>query len=320
MNTSQGGKVVGDEKNYSSFLVLGTLLVLTIGVSLLPASWFGVRSVTQRYKPLDLSIPNAIDQVAQDTNRDGTVSWKEFVAGSLDIPASEVGQDTAKDLQADPRSIAALNDPNNLTSSFSKNLYIASTVLQQNGVTDQKSEQETINQLVKEEATKVQPTTYTIANIKIGKDDSKAAVKAYGNAVASILNGFITEQSIVDDITALGNFTNSNDEADLASIFKSKSRVSLTLQKLLDLSVPPSAVVVHVQALNNIGTFSQTLNNLSKAFDDPMRATLAIKRYPDDAVTALHTFPQLAAFFKEKGVTFSEKDTGYVFVVGYTGK
>lgn len=321
MNTSYKNSELVHDKNHTSLLVLGGLLMLTAGVSFLPASRFGAQPVVHRYARLDLSAPGTLDQVAQDADNDGAVSWKEFIAGSLDIPATQAAdQETTKGLASDPRTIAALNDPNNLTSSFSKNLYIASTVLQKNGVTDPANEQETINQLLKEEVSKLQPVTYTEGNVKVGTEDTATALKVYGNAVAKILDGFITEQSIVNDLTGLASFTESGDEADLAPLFISKTRVATALEKLLALRVPKSAVSAHVKVLNNIGTFSNTLNDLSRAYDDPVRATVALKRYPDDAVLALRTFPELSAFFKEKGLAFSAKEAGYVFIVGYTAK
>lgn len=309
------------EKPFGPILAIGGLTLLTIGISFLPASWFGINPVVRKYEPLNLTSLGTIEQVAQDNDNDGTISWKEFIAGSLDISPAQVNDsEITKSIASDPRAIASLNDPNNLTSSFSKNLYVASTLLQKNGITDPTREQETMNQLLAGEAAKIQQSSFTDNDVKKGTSDTSAALKVYGNAVATILGGIISEESIEGDLTALAAFTESKDEADLAPVFKSKARVSSAMEKLLTLQVPPSAVSVHVKALNNIGAFSGTLSDFSRAYDDPLRATLAINHYPDDAVQALRTFPEFAAFFKEKRVTFSAKEAGYVFVVGYTGK
>ncbi|MEZ0208622.1 MAG: hypothetical protein ACAH17_00390, partial [Candidatus Paceibacterota bacterium] len=218
----------------------------------------------------------------------------------------------------DPREIASLNDPNNLTSSFSKNLYIASTALVQNGIDDPQSEQETINQLLKKEAEKVQPTTYTSQDVKLGTSDSSSSLKLYGNAVALILNGLITEQTITEDLMSVGKYTSTGNESDLAVLIRSSANLSEALQKLRLLSVPPSAVSIHIQILNTLGTFANTVTGLSHAYEDPVRATLAFNRYPNDAVAVLQSFPRLSAFFASKNITYTSKEAGYIYVVGYT--
>ena len=306
-------------RNPGAVLALGTLLVLTAGVSLLPASWFGIHPQAKRYPPLNLGTLDTVQIASQNFDPTSQPSWKSFIAGSLGVQATTL-QGASSSLQSDPREIANLNDPNNLTSSFSKNLYIASVALEQNGINDPAVDQQTVTQLIEQEATKIQKTTYSQNDIKVGKDDSASALKAYGNAMATTLIGFVTQKSMVDDLTSIGNFTNTNSEADLFAVAKHSQKVGGVLQKLLALAVPPSAVSIHLQVLNAVGTYGQTLQNLSRAYDDPVRATFAIKSYVDDTMNALRSFPNLASFFKSKNITFTSKDAGYVYIVGYTGE
>ena len=298
-------------------LALGVLLLLTVGTSLIPASWIGLGSPKREYAPLNLSLAQDLKTLAQDTDNDGTISWKEYIAGSLGVSGTSTSM---TDLETDPRTIAALNDPNNLTASFTKNLYMASVALQQEGVNDPTTEQQIITKLIQGEQGKVEVKTYTQEDIKIGKDNSAYALKVYGNSVASILQGFITEQSITDDITGIGNFTNSKNEADLIAIVKSKKRIDSVMEKLLSVEVPSSAAPVHVDILNRIGKYDATLKDLTRAYDDPVRATFAIKSYADDAVSALQSIPYLAQFFEQKHAVFSLKDPGYLFMGSYTNK
>jgi hypothetical protein len=310
-----------DKRGTESLLILFGMILLMIVVSFVPASWFGIHPVAHTYAPLNLSSLGAIQEAGEDLDSDGIISWKEFVAGSLDItPEESTAFASTSTFSYDPREIASLNDPNNLTSSFSKNLYIASTALVQNGVTDPQSEQETINQLIKKEAEKIQPTTYTVSDVKSGSSDQAAALKTYGNAVAQILKSLITEQSVTDDLTSIGVFSDTRNETDLAPLIRNSAKTSEALQKLRNVSVPPSAVTLHVSILNSVGTFTNTLSDLSRAYDDPVRATLAVNHYSEDVVQVLQSFPKLAAFFKERNIAFSAKEAGYVYIVGYTGK
>jgi hypothetical protein len=309
-----------NRKSEAVLLLVGVLL-LTVGTSFLPASWFGIRQQVHTLPPLNLGSLNAIEASSQDTNNDGTISWKEYIAGSLNVPTDALNTvSSSATFSYDTRDMAALNDPNNLTSSFSKNLYIASTALEQNGVTDPQAEQDTVTQLIKTEAAKIKPTTYTASSVKIATSDTVSSLKIYGDAVATIMKGLVTVQSITDDMTSVASFTNSKDEADLVPVVKSTQRVQAALEKLLALPVPQSAVMIHVEILNRVGAYANVLNDLSRAYDDPIRATLAVGKYQDAAVQTLQIFPKLSQFFKEKSVTFSGKDAGYVYIVGYTGK
>ncbi len=304
-----------EEKIQAPLLVIGILFVLTIGTSFLPASWFGIENKVTKYQPLNLGSLASIANEENDTDRDGIISWKEFVSQSLAIAP----ETAAEPLESDPRAIAALNDPNNLTSSFSKNLYIASAALTQNGIADEEKKQEAVTQLLAQEAARITPTTYTSASVRTGSDTS-AALKQYGNTMAGILRGLITEKTITDDLTSITIFVQSENEGDLLPLVKNTKRVGDALDKLLAVTVPPSAVVLHVDVLNRIGTFAATLENLANANDDPVRATLTIEKYGPNATEALRATPLLANFFKTKNSVFSAQEAGYLFTSGYTNQ
>lgn len=292
-------------------LIVGFLLLLMLGVSLLPASWLGVKKQVVQLPPIDLS--NIGSNPEHDLDSDGTLSWKEFISSSLNL-----SEETVVDIKPDPRAIAALNDPNNLSSSFTKNLYIASVALKDQGITDPSVEEATMIQLLSKEAEKLQPVVYTEASLKIGSDSSKAALKVYGNAVASALKGMITEESIVQDLTGLTNFVQSENEGDLLPLVKNRERAKSALSKLLAITVPPVAVNIHIDVLNRVGGYVETIDNLSRAFDDPIRATLALDIYLERSIEALRFVPLLSAFFSERNVVFSSQENGYVFTAGYT--
>src|SRR5207237_494695 len=158
---------------------------------------------------------------------------------------------------------------------FSKNLYIASTALEQNGVSDPQSDQQTVTQLIQKEASKIHPDSFTQKDIVIGTSDAQPALQKYGNSVAALFKGLITQETLTTYRTSIGTYTNSKNDIDLAPLVQSSVMDSNILEKLLALSVPPSLVPLHLQMLNNVGTFVNTVHDLSVASEDPVRATLA---------------------------------------------
>jgi len=296
-------------------LFLGGLVLLTIATAFIPAKWFGIEPKAVTRARLDFSSISPSD-VANDTNNDNAISWKELIESTLG--PTERSEFEGK--EADPKVIAELNDPNNLTASFSKNLYVASTYLSQDPNVTEETKQDVISQLIQQEAAKITPTTYGFKDLNIASAESKASIKLYGNTLAGLLENLITEQSIIDGAGAIEAFLSSQNEKDLTPLEKERSKVDATLKKLLALSAPISASTYHALAVNRVATYRDTLDNLSQAGDDPIRATLFIDKYPEVLVSTLRIHNELSTYFDTQNITFLGTEPGYVFTVGYTLK
>jgi len=291
--------------------------MLLIMSAFVPARWIGVKPQVSNYTPVDFNKLTTVNDFAKDADGNGQISWKELIL------SSEGGAAAAQELQnsqPDPKAIAALNDPNNLTSSFSKNLYVASTYLESNNITDEASQQNVVNQLMAEEAAKMVPTTYSFKDLNVVKNEANETVRVYGNAVAVILDDVITEQAALEDLTAVQNFTDTKKAEDLAPLAKNYTRVDAKLKKLLALPVPLSASAYHLLAINRIALYRDTLGDLSHASTDPLRATLAFQKYQNSTMSVLRIHQELSHYFDSKNISFTSKEKGYVFTVGYTPK
>ena len=152
----------------------------------------------------------------------------------------------------------------------------------------------------------------------MSNDISKIALKAYGNSIASIMNGLITEATITADLTSLALFTQTRNENDLSPLLINANKATVALSKLVALKVPKNAVTLHVQILNNLGTYANTLSDAASAYNDAMRATFAVKRYFDDVAAALRIIPTVGNFLTSNTVLFSSNEPGYIYTIGYT--
>lgn len=303
------------EKANAPLLVLGGVVMLTLVAGIIPSSWFGIEPVQKRHAKIDLSSISLAD-VAEDENADGAFSWKEIVSSNLaEVDAQELGS-----RQPDPKAIANLNDPNNLTASFSKNLYVASTYLSKNGINDALSQQETLNQLMAEEAKKLAETPYSIKDLKIARSEDKTSIKTYGNAVASILGNLVTSATMMDTIGSVQTYIESKDEAALPPLVAEYKRIDAKLEKMLDLEVPLSASTYHLLAVNRLNSYRNLLYNLSQIANDPLRTSLSIEKYGTTVLSVVKIYENFSSYFSAKNIVFSGKDAGYVFTVGYTLK
>jgi hypothetical protein len=244
------------------------------------------------------------------------VSWKEIITGTLGATSSAL--ETIKSVEVDPKAIEELNDPNNLTASFSKNLYLVSAYLDQNGITDEQAKNQALVKLMADERAKLVFTTYGYKDIIVAKTESKESVRAYGNTIAPQLQTVLSEKITTSDMMSVSNFSTSKNPADLLPLIKNKKRLDTIINKFLTVSVPPSALSQHLLILNRISRYRDTLDNLSKMDTDPLRATLVVDGYIETAGMIVRLFNQLSTYFDTQGIVFFPQEGGYVFTVGYT--
>lgn len=299
-----------------SIAVLGILITLIAVSAVVPAKWLGGEPKKQPHKKLNYTLATSPGEVAQDLDKDGKISWNEVINDTLQ-PSASTSAKLSK-IAVDPKSIAELNDPNNLTASFSKNLYISSAYLVKNGINDEKSKAEVLANIMQQEANKIVPTTYYYKDINIAKTESKESIRVYGNTMSLILQNIITEKIIVGDISNVTSFLQSKNPADLSSLRNNKKRLEDIIQKLLKISVPPSALTYHTLAINRIAAYKDIIDNLSVADTDPIRQTFVIEKYPDTVKLVALLFNQFSNYFDMQNIIFTSKDAGYVFITGYT--
>ena len=300
-----------------SLIVIGCVALILVLSSLVPARWFGISSMTYKNKPLDLYTLPSVKEIAEDTDGDGIISWQEVVHQNNNLTLNE-NNDQEEGVNEDV--INVLNNPNNLTSSFSKNLYITSLYLQKNGLTDKTYTESALKELVAQEAEKIIPTTFSLSDLTIASSETKNSLKFYGNSIAPLLDKVVTENDITRDLSSINSFSQSNNKKDLIPLEENVVRLNLILQKILALSVPPSAVPYHILFLNRVALYRDTVLALAGASVDPVRATIAMQKYTDTVVLAVRTISQFTNYFTEKNIIFSAQDAGYVFTSGYTTK
>lgn len=293
-------------------IVAGFFVLIALS-AFAPASWFGAKKQPLQSK-LDLSVIAEPGQFAQDTNSDGEISWRELALSSLDIDPSQA---EGVHIEMDTKDMDVLNDPNNLTSSFSKNMYVASLAVQQQGNIDEESKQKVVNQLMAEEEEKLQSKKYTASDITAIRDTPET-IQEYGNRVAAAISGLITEEAIIATMTSLDAYTNKGDENDLVPLQQHAAATTETMKKLLAIGVPASFVTHHLDLLNRYEAYKDLIHNLASIKDDALRSTLAVKTYQEITVAALQEKPIMTLIFKTKGIDFSSSEPGYWFTSGYT--
>lgn len=301
---------------YKSFFVLCAVLVLTFAIGMLPSKWFGINPVQKQYQRLDLSGLTAVEDQAQDTNNDGSISWDEVIRQTYKGNLDEV-----KNIPVDEKAVKMLNDPNNLTGSLSKNMYIAETYIQNGeGVTDDQKK-EIVAKLLLQEARKVTVKVYTVSDISVSKKaETKESIKAYGNAVGTLVTLALKNNLAFDDIDYINTYIKRKDTDSLLALQKKAEVTDEILTSLLEMSIPPSALVYHLNVVNKLSAYKGLLDNVSVLDTDPVRGSIAFNQYEEVNKNLMSAIVLLTRYFSLQDISFTAKDSGFVFSPMYTIK
>jgi hypothetical protein len=172
--------------------------------------------------------------------------------------------------------------------------------------------------MVQQEAIKMISKKYSYTDIIVSQTETKESIKKYGNNLSLLLGQVISEKRMKDDFQAMEFYLQTDNQDYLKTIQSDGEAVEQVIEKILLLPVPPSSAVYHLIVLNQMESYKDTLNNMAKAKDDPLRATIAFKRYPDEMVEVILLYKKLSEYFSLKKIVFTHSEQGYVFTIGYT--
>lgn len=310
-----------DPKGGKAVLMLLGLLVIIGGGTLVPSSWYGhKKSTTRKYDSVDFSKIRIAEDFSKpeefeknvDGNKDGKVTWAELLGSD-----ATNFQSTSTGARLDPAIQKALDDPNNLTAAFTKNLLVNAAYMRDNNITDEETQNTLLQGAIAEAKEKLVSKVYTYGDINVAKTEDRASIRAYGNTVATILGNIITKETIISDVPGIITYTNSQDTQSLEAIKKTSGEIEQKFSKILTIKVPPSAVIYHLAILNQLAAYRDLVNNLSRIETDPIRASAVIDSYPNILLNTLKIYNNLGQYFRLKNIVFDSNESGYMFTAGY---
>lgn len=299
-----------------ALLVVGTMLFLIAITLVVPARWIGVQSPQKNKNTLVLKSADQLGVLAKDNNGNSTPDWRDLLIETTSASTTKVASNYVVTEEDRKR----LEDPNNLTASFSKNLYTVSSYAKKRGTMTQAEQQKIVTNLVQSENEKIEVTTYLIDDIKTTKFDTKETEKIYGNTIGKIYAKAINLKLDVVDLDKIKAYSTSKDASILSALVVKKNNAKLILEELLKVSVPKSAVPYHLLIVNKLSEYVSVLDGLSKADSDPIRTTLAFNNYIPVIKALFSSFLNMQLYFKLAEVTFTSNESGYVLNPGYTMK
>ena len=293
-----------------ALFIIGSLVAFAGITLILPAKYLGVKPVK---KPaLVLATQEDFVALQEDANNNNVPDWKDLLNRTMSTTTkAEVSKATPVDTAAQKR----LSDPNNITASFSKNIYTASMYATDKELTEE--EQGVLaDKLLASEGAKMTFKEYKVEDLSLTKVETDASKKAYINALAVTYKKALAAKITANDLETIKAFTVGKDTSVLKSLVVKKNILETIIKDLVATTVPYSAAPYHLLIINSISKYKSVLENIAKAEEDPLRASLALNAYTT-SVTELYTaLRSLQPYIAIENIQLSTKDPGFILVSG----
>ena len=252
-----------------------------------------------------------------DTDGDGTSDGQETkegrdpnVAGPDDKLKSmanfgETGTDTSSQSKTE----------SSLTDAIARNLYTNYSVLKQSGELTPENQAKINEALGASVEQIIRPKLYVANDLNITTGETPASIKKYGNDVASAINDNLTTTTQNEAVNLL-NYLDKKDPAGLKKVADSAESYKKAVSAILSVTVPPSAIDVHLSLVNGVNFFGRAILGMAQIDADPVVAMASLNNYQQGAEKIVVAFRGLISYFADKKIIFTEADAGYIFTKG----
>lgn len=171
------------------------------------------------------------------------------------------------------------------TDKFSRELFTTIASLNQSGAIDQSTTEQIASSLSEEVKNYAPKKIFTLADIKIIKNDSPKATENYAQTLVNIF-----EKNKAPEYTAievLEEFVADGKKVDPSALLKLTpitEYLNTNINEMAEMNVPQSLVSTHLDYLNAMERITENLNDIKNYETDPIPALGAINQYGKNAL------------------------------------
>jgi len=223
------------------------------------------------------------DIAAIDLNEDGTPDWKEMLLSS-----TEDGSASSTD-----------NEPKTLTESVARDLFATTVYLTQNGQNElaEGDQSAVIDGLIGKLQNAFVYKQYTADGLKIDRVDTTESVRTYATTLAAYQVNLILEmQGSANDLQ--------RDIGILGDIYAKHA------EYLYAIKVPSPIAETHLKIVNNFSKSAASFEAFRREKEDPILVPLGLRAYQDASTDLEFYLRQLAQYFRDNGILFTQNEIG----------
>ncbi len=301
-------------------VLIGIFVLLGVCITLLtPTSWFAPKGESTN-QISELIVDTKTGQVYapnEDPDADGIPNWEEALRGTN---PKEKDVRPAPVLQVSEEDRAILNDPENLTANLAKNTFATAryATLAQNEPLSQEESRSISTQLLAESTANFKFKQKTLEAINIKKNMSLKEIRSLGNTIASTTVNLIAAHIKTDEIVLLNEIasakelTDSVTKAEKALINKA-SAIDAHIEMLTSLPVPESMRLAHLNFINALMVYSETLRIFANFRKDAVKTSIALNVYKTTVQEGFNALYGYASHFESYKIAYLPNEPGFIF-------
>lgn len=159
------------------------------------------------------------------------------------------------------------------------------------------------NVLLNAQMATVYGKSYIKSDIVAANSETKDTITAYGVSLRAILRPVVG--TIPPDLQIISEALQSDDEQKMAKLGAQIDIYTTIIEGLTSISVPPSAVSLHLRLLNGYGDLTTSLQAVKGVYTDPLSAGAGMKFYFDANNEIYSALTNLNSYFSQQGIAFT---------------
>jgi hypothetical protein len=303
--------------------ILIMFAVLIVGIGAL--TWYGYGraheadySAAPNQNQLDIAATSSADITTSkiDTDNDGLPDWEEALYGTdprnpdTDSDGTPDGKEVElgrNPLVKGPKDALASKDNPSATSTAPENLTLTDTFardfftqfmsLQQSGtkITADNANQIASDYLKNKTLPNISARQYSAADLSL-TDSDPTHLANYRDAITAVFGKYWPSGNTNELYIMQQAFTNSDTNA-LTGLSTIISAYQNTLSNTLALSVPKLAVSLHLNVINSLSTYIETLKMIQSAYTDPLSGLVGLNAYQNNQANVWVSLTNLRVYF-----------------------
>lgn len=246
-----------------------------------------------------------------DTDGDGTSDGEEVRLGRDPLKKGPNDLYTSEDFYKNQVASTG-QEPLSETEKFSRDFISQYLILKQaaGGNLDEATKQGLVNSLTENINLSASISLLTLSDIKISPDNSKEAIRNYGNQLGSILQKHINPAPGME-LVILKEVAEKKDESKLMELEGSVKTYDGLAKDCLSLATPSAIKDFHLKLINSFISLKDITSNLQKLFIDPLASLAGLKQYQGAQTDMVNTLIEINNYFKNSSIFFNKDEGGY---------
>lgn len=299
-NTEEAGRI----KNV--FLII--FAVLLVGGAFAYSEYRNKQS-KNIYKAPVLAAKASVESAEIDTDSDGMKDWEEILAGSdPKDPKSKVTMSSNSTVSAD---LTKKTEKLSQTDLISRDFFARYMELRQLGSSADAFSQKEVASKTVGNIVLPTPKSYVLSDITTKDDNSKEAIKQYGNDIANIFNRYGVQSR--NEAVIAKEALDAEDYEKLKEIDPIIESYKNIVNGLLSLPIPSAISTLHLELVNSMNTQVFIAKALRNSEVDSLASVSAINLYISAQKKLMDSFLAIKSYFSYLGVVFNTGEAGYLF-------